>query len=395
MKIRNLLSINYYLLALTSFFLEYTQSLKPCHDDFYSTEQNRSSFPAGFLFGAGSSAYQKKFLTIARNVADEFYYLYKEDIARMKNIGLDTFRISISWPRVLPRIQPSVTLFHRDLPQALEDEYGGFLSPKIVDDHRDYANFCFQEFGDRVNRGNSATEPYLVTHHLILSHANAVKLYRDKNQTSQKGIVGITVNSIWQVPKFQIVSSRKAALRALDFQFGWVVHPMTNGDYPKTMRCLVGNRLPNFTNEESILMKGTLYFVGLNYYTSLYAADATSYSSVFLSYTTDSHVNDTAKKNGIPIGEPAGGNRLYMYPKGIREIVLYVKRKYSDLLIYITENGMADNNNNSLPIDEALDDDLRIKYHHRHLSYLLQAIKIGKIHNNGIKTVRSHGHTFS
>ena len=70
---------------------------------------------------------------------------------------------------------------------------------------------------------------------------------------------------------------------------------MTNGDYPKTMRCLVGNRLPNFTNEESILIKGTLDFVGLNYYTSLYADDATSYSSVFLSYTTDSHVNDTGK----------------------------------------------------------------------------------------------------
>ncbi|TXG55761.1 hypothetical protein EZV62_017074 [Acer yangbiense] len=294
------------------------------------------------------------------------------------------------------------------------------------DDYRDYADFCFQEFGDRVkywitlnepnlfssrgyasgiyapgrcsnyigncSRGNSATEPYLVTHHLILSHAYAVKLYRDKYQflisnffffldfnfkTSQKGIVGITVDCRWQVPKFQTVSSRKAAFRALDFEFGWVVHPMTNGDYPKTMRCLVGNRLPNFTNEESILIKGTLDFVGLNYYTSLYADDATSYSSVFLSYTTDSHVNDTAEKNGIPIGELAGGNWLYMYPKGIREFVLYVKRKYSGLPIYITENGMADNNNNSLPIDEALDDDLRIKYHHLHLSYLLQAIKVG------------------
>ncbi|KAK3224015.1 hypothetical protein Dsin_011040 [Dipteronia sinensis] len=462
MKIQNLLVISYYLLTLTSFFLAFsTQSLKPCHDDFYSAELNRSSFPAGFLFGAGSSAYQYEgatnidgrkpsiwdtFVTkypekisdhSTGNVADEFYYLYKEDIARMKKIGLDTFRLSISWSRVLPQgkisggvnwkgvnfynslinellsngIQPFVTIFHWDLPQALEDEYGGFLSPKIVDDYRDYANFCFQEFGDRVkywitlnepnlfssrgyasgiyapgrcsnyigncSRGNSATEPYLVTHHLILSHANAVKLYKDKYKTSQKGIVGITVDSRWQVPKFQTVSSRKAALRALDFQFGWVVHPMTNGDYPKTMRCLVGNRLPNFTNEESILIKGTLDFVGLNYYTSKYADDVTSYSSVFLSYTTDSHVNETTEKNGIPIGELAGGNWLYMYPKGIREFVLYVKRKYSGLPIYITENGMADNNNNSLSIDEALDDDLRIKYHHLHLSYLLQAIKMG------------------
>ncbi|KAL5760550.1 hypothetical protein ACOSQ2_019388 [Xanthoceras sorbifolium] len=437
------------------------KSLKPCRD-FYSTDQlNRSSFPAGFLFGVGSSAYQYEgaatldgrkpsiwdtFVTkhpekiadhSTGNLADGFYYLYKEDIARMKKIGLDTFRFSISWPRVLPQgkisggvnwkgvnfynslindllsngIQPFVTIFHWDLPQALEDEYGGFLSPKIVDDYRDYADFCFQEFGDRVKywislnepnlfssrgyasgiyapgrcsnyignctEGNSATEPYLVTHHLILSHANAAKLYREKYQTSQKGLVGITMDTRGKVPKFQTSASRKAALRALDFQLGWVVHPLTNGDYPKTMRYLVGNRLPNFTKEESILITGSLDFVGLNYYTSRYVDDAKSYSSIYLSYTTDSRVNETAERNGIPIGELAGGNWLYMYPEGIRDTVLYVKQKYSSLPIYITENGMADTNNNSLPIDDALKDHLRIKYHYLHLSYLLQAIKMG------------------
>ncbi|XP_031274751.1 beta-glucosidase 17-like isoform X1 [Pistacia vera] len=453
MKIQNLLVTS--LLALT-FLLPCIQSLKPCH---YSTVLNRSSFPAGFLFGAGSSAYQSEGAAYVDgktrsiwdsfviehpgkisdhsngDVADEFYYLYKEDVAAMKEIGLDTFKFSISWPRVLPKgtisgganwkgvdfynslinelisngIEPFVTIFHWDLPQVLEDEYGGFLSPQIVNDFRDYADFCFREFGDRVKywitlnepnlyskygyatgeyapgrcsnyignctEGNSATEPYLVTHHMILSHATAANLYGHKYKASQKGIIGITVNTEWQIPKYQTVSCRKAALRALDFKLGWIVHPLTFGDYPKTMRNLVGNRLPNFTDEQTILIKGSLDFVGVNYYTTRYAEKSNSSSSL-LSYTTDSHVNDTVEKNGIPIGELAGGNWIYMYPRGLGELSLYVKREYN-LPIYITENGMADANNSSLSVDEALDDSLRITYLQLHLSDLLQAIQKG------------------
>nr|POE85716.1 beta-glucosidase 17 [Quercus suber] len=150
------------------------------------------------------------------DVADDFYHRYKEDIKLMKKIGLDSFRFSISWSRILPSIKPFVTLFHYDPPQALEDEYGGLLSPKIVNDYRDYVDFCFKTFGDRVKHwvtlnepnnlgvngytsgsfapgrcssylgnctaGNSATESYIVAHHLILAHGAAVKLYKDKYQ---------------------------------------------------------------------------------------------------------------------------------------------------------------------------------------------------------------------
>ncbi|XP_031274806.1 beta-glucosidase 17-like isoform X1 [Pistacia vera] len=446
-----------YLLALT-LLLSCIESLKTC--DKFSTTLNRSSFPAGFLFGAGSSAYQSEGATYAdgrrRNiwdtfviehpekisdhstgdVADEFYYLYKEDVALMKEIGLDTFRFSIAWSRVLPEgkisagvnwlgvkfynaliddllsngIEPFVTISHYDVPQTLEDAYGGFLSPEIVNDFRDYADFCFQEFGDRVKywitinepnlftcygyatgilapgrcsnyignctQGNSATEPYLVAHHIILSHATAANLYRQKYQAFQKGIIGITLDTAWQVPKYQTVANRKAALRALDFYIGWILHPMTFGDYPKIMRKIVGSRLPTFTYEQSNLVKGSLDFLGVNYYTSKYAEDSNS-SSILLSYTTDSHVNNTYEKNGIPIGEPTDVSWLYIYPKGIREIVLYITKKYNSPPIYITENGMGYTNNRSLPVGEALKDSTRIKYHQLHLSYLLQAIKKG------------------
>ncbi|XP_030963170.1 beta-glucosidase 17-like isoform X4 [Quercus lobata] len=359
----------------------------------------------------------------------------QEDIAQMKEIGLDFFRFSISWPRILPKgklsggvnqegvtfysnlinellsqgLKPFITLFHWDVPQALEDEYGGFLSQNIVDDYRNYVDFCFKEFGDRVKywitinepniftiggyadgtmapgrcsnyignctHGNSGTEPYIVAHNFLLSHATVVKLYREKYQASQMGVIGITVSSRWVLPKYQTVASTKAAFRGLDFLFGWFVDPVIFGDYPETMRALVGTRLLIFTESQSKMLKGSLDFLGVNYYTARYADDSTSSSSVNLSYTTDSHVNLTTEKDGILIGQPTAADWLFIYPRGIRELMLYINKKYNNPPIFITENGVADNG--SLPIQEALNDSLRINYYHSHLSNLLKAIRAG------------------
>ncbi|PKI60229.1 hypothetical protein CRG98_019417 [Punica granatum] len=161
-----------------------------------------------------------------------------------------------------PGIQPYVTLFHWDLPRALEDEYGGFLSPRIVDDFRDYVGVCFKEFGDRVKHwitlnepfifstggyaqgmsapgrcsewqllnctgGNSATEPYLVAHYELLAHAAAVKLYKEKYQASQNGTIGITLVSHWFEAYSNAMHNRNAALRALDFMLGWFLDPIS------------------------------------------------------------------------------------------------------------------------------------------------------------------------
>ncbi|XP_037496905.1 beta-glucosidase 17 isoform X2 [Jatropha curcas] len=417
---------------------------------------SRNSFPKDFTFGVASSAYQSEgaadtdgkkpsiWDTFTKNypqkifdhssgeVAEDFYHRYVGDVALIKEIGFNSFRFSISWSRILPYgrvsagvnqeginfynslidellsngIEPLVTLFHWDLPQALEDDYGGFLSPKIVNDYRDYVEFCFKEFGDRVKywisvnepnyfscfgyatggtapgrcsnyignctAGNSATEPYIVVHHLILCHATAINLYNQKYKASQKGAIGITVTAFWKVPKFQTVASRKAASRALDFTIGWLLHPLTYGDYPETMRSLVGDRLPKFTEEESKMIKGAIDFVGLNYYTARYVDDATSTN---LSYTSDGHFIETTNKNGIPIGQQTGSSWLYIYPEGIRKLLLHIKRNYNNPPIYITENGLEDNS--SISMKDALNDSLRIKYHKLHLSYLLEAIKEG------------------
>ncbi|XP_038699977.1 beta-glucosidase 12-like isoform X2 [Tripterygium wilfordii] len=357
----------------------------------------------------------------------------------MKDMGLDAYKFSISWSRILPNgklsggvnkdginyynnlinellangIQPFVTLFHWDLPQALENEYGGFLSPRIIEDFQDYAKMCFEQFGDRVKHwitlyepwtysvsgygfgmlapfrcshwlqlnctgGDSATEPYLVGHNLLLAHAAAVNLYKQNYKAAQKGIIGITLFSHWMVPYSFKSHDHIAAFRALDFMLGWFMDPIANGDYPHIMRSRVGNRLPKFSAEQSKTLKGSFDFLGLNYYTANYAIDMMDCpKSVNATYLTDSCVNLTGVRNGIPIGPRAASDWLYVYPRGIRDLLLYTKRKYNNPIIYITENGINEFNNASLSLKEALNDETRIDYHYCHISYLEKAIKDG------------------
>ncbi|KAK7243695.1 hypothetical protein RIF29_38505 [Crotalaria pallida] len=430
-------------------------SAQPSH---YITPFNRSLFPSGFLFGVGSSAYQsegawnidgkgpsiwdaytKHHPERIRDhgngdVAVDFYHRYKADIKVVKEMGLDSFRFSISWSRIFPKgkgavntlgvkfynnlineillngLTPFVTLFHWDLPQALEEEYGGFLSPKVVEDFHNYADFCFKTFGDRVKHwvtlnepyifsingysggalapgrcskyvgnctaGNSATEPYIVAHHLLLAHAAVVTLYKTRYQAQQKGKIGITIVTHYFEPKSNNDVDHKAANRALDFMFGWFAHPITYGDYPQSMRSSVGYRLPKFTQAESKSLKGSYDFIAVNYYTSNFVENAAP-TTTNKTFFTDMQATLSTERNGLPIGTPTAMSWLFIYPKGIHQLMKYIKNTYNNPPIYITENGFADARNDSIPINEARKDSMRIKYHDAHLKSLLQAIKDG------------------
>ncbi|KAE9585966.1 hypothetical protein Lal_00010043 [Lupinus albus] len=423
---------------------------------------NRSTFPKGFVFGTASAAYQyegaakeggrepsiwdifthkypEKIQDRSNgDVANDEYHHYKEDVGIMKHMNLDAYRFSISWSRILPNgkvsgginkegvkyynnlinellandIKPFVTLFHWDLPQALENEYGGFLSPNIVKHFEDYAAVCFKEFGDRVKHwitlnepwsysnggyaigqfapgrcskwvnpnctgGDSGTEPYVVSHHQLLAHAAAVQVYKNKYQKSQKGVIGITLVSHWFVPLSNSKLDKEAATRAVDFMFGWFMGPLTTGDYPKSMHSLVGKRLPKFNTLQAKLINGSFDFLGLNYYTTNYASNAPHLSNGMHNYVTDSLANLTTERNGIPIGPRAASQWLYVYPKGIEELLLYIKKKYNNPLIYITENGVDEFSDPTLSLKEALVDTFRIEYYYRHLYYLGSAIRNG------------------
>ncbi|KAK7323952.1 hypothetical protein VNO77_27456 [Canavalia gladiata] len=418
---------------------------------------NHSSFPADFIFGTASSAYQYEGAAFEGgkgpsiwdtfthrypdriedhsngDVASDSYHRYKEDIGMMKDIGFQAYRFSISWPRILPSgnlkggvnqegikyynnlidellskgIQPFITLFHWDLPQALEDEYGGFLSPKIVEDFAHYAEICFREFGDRVKHwislnepvlyslqgyafgvfpparcskwvspncsaGDSSSEPYLVSHHQILSHAAAVKVYREKYQIFQKGQIGIALNAPWIVPLFQSETDKDAASRALAFLYDWIMEPLYSGTYPTIMVNKVGERLPKFSERQYLMVKGSFDFIGLNYYTANYAVNIPCQQEN-LTVLIDSCTRLTAERNGVLIGPKAGSDWLYFYPQGIQGILEYTKEKFNNPTIYITENGVDEVNDGT----KSLDDKLRIYYIGQHLLYIQKAIRNG------------------
>ncbi|KAJ1424424.1 Glycoside hydrolase family 1 [Sesbania bispinosa] len=145
------------------------------------------------------------------------------------------------------------------------------------------------------------------------------------------------------------------------------MEPLTTGNYPQSMRSLVGRRLPKFSKKHAKLLNGSFDFIGLNYYTSNYAANAPRLSNAKPNYFIDSHTNLTTERNGIPIGPRAASNWLYVYPRGIKELLLYTKKNYNNPLIYITENGIDEFNDPTLSLEEAIIDTYRIDYYYRHL----------------------------
>jgi len=447
---------------------------------------HRSQFPSGFTFGAASSSFQIEgavaqdgrlpsiwdtfseehdLVTGNASWADgvDHYNRYEEDVKIMKEIGLDAYRFSISWSRILPHgtkaggenpagiafynnlinallangIEPVVTLFHWDLPLALEEAYGGFRDRRIIEDFRDYADVCFREFGDRVKNwitlnepwsfsyggyavgflapgrgffppttarrrsiqdllppspfsapppsstkrsgpvGDPATEPYIVSHNQLLAHGAAVKLFRDKYQQINNGKIGMALVSIWTEPYTNKREDFLAAKRALDFYFGWFMDPVTTGDYPPNMRQHVGSRLPVFTPEESALLVGSYDFLGLNYYTANYVQDAPDVGTEGGHYVTDPLVRYHTERDGVLIGEQAGSQWLFVYPKGILNLLKYIKEKYNNPLIHITENGFVDQNDPKISLWESLFDDKRVAYHHDHLLMIKKAIEDG------------------
>ncbi|XP_050211262.1 beta-glucosidase 13-like [Mercurialis annua] len=425
-----------------------------------------SYFPEGFYWGVATSAYQIEghsnksgrgpsiWDTFVheyperiddRSNADvtvDFYNHYQDDFKRMsKQLGMNAYRFSISWTRVIPSgriregineegiefynkiidesikngLTPFGTIFHWDVPQALEDKYGGFRSRNIVADYKDFAELCFQKFGDRVkhwitlnepfvfdthgyelgglapgrcshwvNRacqaGDSGTEPYIVGYHLLLAHAAAVHLYRQKYNN---GKIGITLDLTWSEPISDSPDDIAASQRSLDFLFGWWLDPIVYGHYPRTMQTLVGDRLPKFTKEEIDLVKGSYDFFGINSYTSNFASAnfTADPDPTHLRYATDSAVTLTKFKDGKPIGQQASPSWLYFWPEGIRRILNYTKVAYRNPVIYVTENGVGDPL--GLSSENSRKDLWRIKYHEEHLLEILKAICVDGVNVQG------------
>ncbi|PCJ92281.1 MAG: beta-glucosidase [Flavobacteriaceae bacterium] len=324
------------------------------------------------------------------NVACDHYHRYKEDVKLMADLGLKAYRFSISWSRIQPdgqgeinqegidfysnlidellkhNITPWITLYHWDLPLALQTEKDGWLNPDIADFFATYAEICFKHFGDRVKNWitlnepwvvailgygegvfapgrKSKDEPYLAAHQLLRSHGKAVKVYREKYQEKQGGKIGITNNCDWREPLTNKPEDIEAAERSLLFFLGWFADPIYFGDYPKVMRDRVGDRLPKFSAEDVENIKGSSDFFGLNHYTASYAADV------------DPNANDddvTVYGNGgifedqyVDLTSDPKWKMTTMnwaiVPWGCRKLLEWISDRYGNPPTYITENGCS------------------------------------------------------
>ncbi|CAH2063441.1 unnamed protein product [Thlaspi arvense] len=397
----------------------------------------RSDFPEDFIFGSATSAYQCEgaahedgrgpsiWDTFSENfpekirdgsngsIADDSYNLYKQDVNMLHQIGFNAYRFSISWSRILPRgdlkgginqagidfynnlinqllskgVKPFVTIFHWDLPDALEQAYGGFLGAEIVNDFKDYAELCFQKFGDRVKQWTTLNEPFTVVHEGYITGEKAPGRCSSFTRpdctggdgatepyiATQKGEIGIALNTQWHYPYSDSQADQLAAARATAFTFDYFMSPIVNGKYPAEMvNHVKDGRLPTFTAEESSMLKGSYDFVGINYYSSSYVKD-TPCATENITMTADFCASVVGERNGVPIGPTAGSDWLLIYPPGIRDLLLHAKYKFNDPVLYITENGVDEANIGEI----VLNDDLRIDYYADHLKMVSDAISMG------------------
>lgn len=407
------------------------------------------TFPEGFRWGTATSAYQieggwnadgkgeqiwdrwcheggRVALDETGDIACDSYNRYNEDIQIMKNMGVHFYRFSISWARILPDgtinninepgidyysrlidgllaadIEPMITLFHWDLPQALQD-VGGWANDTIIEHFKEYSRLCFRRFGARVRMWLTFNEPwvitwlgygsgvfapgikgpnvtvYTVTHNIIKCHAESWHIYDQEFRSSQRGRISITLDIDWKEPKSNSPEDIAAADRAIDFKLGWYAHPiLVNGDYPASMKEHIGNhslkegltesRLPVFTPQEIARNKGTYDYLGINHYSSVIVSHFPREVST-LGWETDRDVHEESD----PTWPTSGSNWLLVVPWGLRKILVWIKEHYNNPEVIITENGVSD-----IPAEfGSLNDQFRINFYRDYINNVLKAVKL-------------------
>jgi len=349
-----------------------------------------SSFPSDFVWGAATASYQiegaahedgrgesvwDRFCATPRkvrggdtgDVACDFYHRYSEDVGLMKELGLDAFRFSIAWPRVLPQgrgavnqagldfydrlvdellahqIEPFATLFHWDLPQALEDE-GGMRVRSTAEAYVEYTEAVVARLGDRVQHWITHNEPWVyawvgnawgwhapgrtseadavaVAHHLLLSHGWAVQAIR---RLSPEARVGITLNLTHVYPATESPEDEAAAYQRDGESNRWFLDPLFRGSYPADL--LERNELvaPLVLDGDLETISAPLDFLGVNNY-SRFIVEAGPDGPRTVSNPGAEHTDMGWE----------------VYPDGLHDVLVRVARDYEPAAIYITENGAA------------------------------------------------------
>ena len=385
-------------------------------------------FPEGFLWGAATSSYQIEGSPLAdgagpsiwhrfshtpgrtaRNetgdIACDHYNLYADDVAIMRDLGLTAYRFSVAWGRVCPEgkgaidpkgidfyarlidlllasgIEPVVTLYHWDLPAAL-DNLGGWLNPEIADWFAAYARIVFRALGDRVRTWATINEPWVVadagylhgvhapghanvfeaplaSHNLLRAHAAAVRAYRSEG----KGRIGLVVNLEPKIPATESPEDIDACDRADQYMNRQYLDPIFFGRYPERMREIFGEAWPDFPESELAQIREPIDFLGINYYTRGIMRHSAAALPPQASYVR-------------PHGRIITETGWEVHPESLTGVLCWVKEHYGDVPLYITENGAAFDDPPSIQ-GRPIEDPLRIDYYRRHLLAAHAAMRQG------------------
>ncbi|KAJ7097728.1 glycoside hydrolase [Mycena belliarum] len=408
------------------------------------------ALPHDFVYGCATSAYQIEgawnvdgkspsiwdvFLHDKRSndvtygstgdVADDFYRTYRTDLPLFRNaLGVGHYDFTIAWTRIMPSgrgpLSPKglefyqnvlrtsqqagmsniCTLYHWDLPQSLQAEYGGWLSRHIVDDFRGYAREVFKALGNECSHWVTMNEPrtfctegfgpdpgsapgvkstykeqYTCMHYALLAHAAAVDEFR---RGRYKGKIGIKIDGGVTLPLDPAsAADRAAAERTMDFEVGRDVSPLYTGDYPLSV--LQSGALPlHFTPVEKRMLKGSVDFLGLDFYTSQWATSTMNCSSASDSYPECTTTYQQDPRTGIDIGRPTASDWNFDAPHTtIYGGIKYVAETYNATNILVSETGMGVLNETSLPLAQVLEDVDRIVWYRGVLTAMKQALDEG------------------
>lgn len=383
-------------------------------------------FPAGFLWGTATSAYQVEGSPLADgagpsiwhrfshtpglvyrgetgDVACDHYRRFREDVRLMRELGLNAYRFSVSWSRVLPEgigrvnpkgldfysrlvdalaeagIQPSATLYHWDLPAALDDR-GGWQNRDVADWFAEYARVVFRALDGRVAMWTTLNEPWVisdggylhgglapghrnlfeaprVSHNLLRAHGRAVAAYRAEGRHR----IGLVVNLEPKCPASESAEDLAATRRADAYMNRQFLDPVFHGRYPEEMAGIFGSAWPDFPARDFDEIRRPIDFLGVNYYT-----------------------------RGVirhdPGAWPVGAGRVRqpglhtemdweVYPDGLFDTLQWARDRYGSLPVFVTENGAAFDD--PAPSGESVEDPLRVSFLRDHLRSAHRAIAAG------------------
>jgi beta-glucosidase len=385
-------------------------------------------FPDGFLWGAATSAYQVEGSPLADgagpstwhrfshtpgrtnggdtgDVACDQYRRYPEDIRLMADLGVQAYRFSVAWARIFPEgtgrvnrpgldhydrlvdsllaagIRPMVTLYHWDLPVALEDR-GGWLAPDVDRWFADYATTLFRALDDRVGLWVTLNEPWVVmdggyvsgelapgrqglteaprvSHNLLRAHAEAVRAYRSEGRHE----IGLVVNLEPQVPASDSDDDQAAAARVHAYMNRQYLDPVFLGAYPEEMWDLFGDAWPTFPDAEMTAIREPVDFLGINFYSRGVTRN-------------DPSVRPTRASRVPQPGSRYTDMGWEVAPDALGHVLRWVRDRYGPIPLFVTENGAAFPDP-PVAVQPVHPDPLRVDYYRDHLRAARDAIAQG------------------